>query len=233
MSGFFWSWCLAHRLQLAVKNALKNTAFDSVDDMLLRLYYLYEKAPKKCRELHEIVSDLRGCISLDENGVKSNRASGSRWVNHKLNAMRHILSKYGAYTSYLMALSEDRSIKSFDRVQFRGYYNQWLHAKYHLLGCAVFVDILTPCAIFSKVMLSDELNILSVLSSLLRTVTETDKLSTLPLAEWPVYSATLKKIGTENGNQVYQCQELKHFSDIMLEIVHVVGVGRSDFNGLG
>lgn len=47
----FWMWCLAHRLELAVKDALKGTAFDAIDEFLLRLYYLYEKSPKKCREL--------------------------------------------------------------------------------------------------------------------------------------------------------------------------------------
>ena len=113
-----------HRLELAVKNALPL--------ILLMICcsgsIIYEKAPKKCRELHENVSDLQECVSLDENGVKPMRASGSRWVSHKLNAIRRILSKYGAYTSHLAALSEDRSIKSTDWAKFRGYYNQWLHA---------------------------------------------------------------------------------------------------------
>ena len=44
----FWMWCMAHRLELAVKDALKGTAFDAIDEFLLRLYYLYEKSPKKC-----------------------------------------------------------------------------------------------------------------------------------------------------------------------------------------
>ena len=51
----FWMWCLAHRLELAVKDALKHTAFDLLDEMLLRLYYLYEKSPKKCRQLEELL----------------------------------------------------------------------------------------------------------------------------------------------------------------------------------
>ena len=55
-------WCLAHRLELAIKDALKGTLFDDVDDMILRLYYLYEKSPKKCRELKDIVSDLQACL---------------------------------------------------------------------------------------------------------------------------------------------------------------------------
>ena len=29
----YWSWCLAHRLELSVKDALKGTSFDLVDDM--------------------------------------------------------------------------------------------------------------------------------------------------------------------------------------------------------
>ena len=41
LSWVFWMWCLAHRLELAIKDALKATAFDSTDDLLLKLYYLY------------------------------------------------------------------------------------------------------------------------------------------------------------------------------------------------
>ena len=89
--------------------------------MLLKLYYLYEKVPKNCRELCEIVADLRECISMEENRVKPVKASGSRLVTHKLNAMRHILSKLGAYTSHLAALLEDHSIKSTDKAKFRGH----------------------------------------------------------------------------------------------------------------
>ncbi|XP_057317246.1 E3 SUMO-protein ligase KIAA1586-like [Hydractinia symbiolongicarpus] len=40
-------WCIAHRLELALSDALKGTDFDIVDEMLLRTYYLYQKAPKK------------------------------------------------------------------------------------------------------------------------------------------------------------------------------------------
>lgn len=114
----FLMWCLAHRLQLAVKDALKGTAFDAVDDMLLKLYYLYEKAAKKCRELAEVVTDLKECINVHEAGIKPIRATGSRWVSHKLDAVRRILSKYGVYTGHLLALSEDCSVKSTDWAKF-------------------------------------------------------------------------------------------------------------------
>ena len=48
---------MAHRLELAVKEAMKHTHFKLVNDMLLRLCLLYEGSPKKCRELEEIVTE--------------------------------------------------------------------------------------------------------------------------------------------------------------------------------
>ena len=65
--------CMAHRLEL---DALKGTFFAAIDEMLLRLYYLYEKSPKRCRELEDIITDLKECMYFDGAGVKPVRASG-------------------------------------------------------------------------------------------------------------------------------------------------------------
>ena len=43
--------------------------------MLLRLHYIYEKSPKKCRELEEVIKDLQQCLQFDDAGVKPVRAS--------------------------------------------------------------------------------------------------------------------------------------------------------------
>ena len=144
----FWMWCLAHRLELSVKDSLTGTVFDSINEMLLRLYYIYEKSPKKCRELEDLISDLGEFISFTDKGLRPVRASGSRWISHKLSAMRRILSKYGAYTMHLAALSGDRSVRSTDRAKLQGYCKQWVDCKY-VLGCALFIDLLNPCAAFS------------------------------------------------------------------------------------
>ncbi len=207
LSWVFWMWCMAHHLELAIKDALKGTAFDAIDEFLLRLYYLYEKSPKKCRELEEVIADLKECLSFDDAGVKPVRSSGStcRWVSHKLNAMKRVLSKFGA-------LSEDSSVKSTDRAKLKGYYSKWVYAKY-LLGCALFVDLLTPCAILSKCMQSDEVDILGALTCLLKTLKETDKLGFKPLHQWITYAATLSKCSQDDGDTVYQCQQLQKFSE--------------------
>ena len=94
----------------------------------------------------------------------------------------------------------------------KGYYTKWTERKY-LLGCALFIDLLTPCSIISKEMQIDDVDILSALNSLLRTIKEIDKLSSKSLDQWPTYAATLKKVKVEEGKETYQCQQIKKFSD--------------------
>ena len=71
-----------------MKDALKQTFFARVDEMLLRAYYLYEKAPKKCVELDEVVSELRQCLDPTdlpiEGGNRPLRACGTRFITHKV-----------------------------------------------------------------------------------------------------------------------------------------------------
>ena len=65
-------WCLAHQLELSIKDALTSTSFDVIDDMLLKLYYLYEKSQT------EIISNLKDCLTHDDAGTRPVRASGSQ-----------------------------------------------------------------------------------------------------------------------------------------------------------
>ena len=59
-----------------------------------------------------------------------------------------------------------------------------------------------PCAIFSKVTQFDELDILAALTSLLLpTIKKMENSNSLPLSQWPVYFATLKKLSNENGRK--------------------------------
>jgi len=37
----FWSWCFAHRLELASRNGPTSPLFQPIEEMLLRLYHLY------------------------------------------------------------------------------------------------------------------------------------------------------------------------------------------------
>ena len=71
-----FGWCVAHRLELALKDSLKGTGFADVDEMILNLYYLYKKSPKKLRQLKELVS-LYDDFEFNEGGFRPKKASGT------------------------------------------------------------------------------------------------------------------------------------------------------------
>ena len=92
-------------------------------------------------------NELKKCIEFDDEGTKPVRASGSRWVMHKLSAMKRVVSKFGAYSNHLTTLSKDSSIKPADHAKLHGYLTRWVDAK-DSLGFALFSDLLLPCSIF-------------------------------------------------------------------------------------
>ena len=81
-------WCSAHRLELAIKDALKNTFFSTINERMLRLYYIYRKAPKKCRELEDLIAELSECLDTSEfptsGGSRPIRACGTRLITQTL-----------------------------------------------------------------------------------------------------------------------------------------------------
>ena len=85
-----WAWCYAHRLKLASKDALSSNLFRDLTEMLLRLYYLYSKSPKKCREIDDIVEDLKGVFEYPKGGNLPIRSQASRWINHKRKALQRL-----------------------------------------------------------------------------------------------------------------------------------------------
>ena len=68
LQWLFWAWCYAHRLELASKNGLTSSLFKEVEELLLRLYYLYKKSPKRTRELASIVEDLKDAFNFSGSG---------------------------------------------------------------------------------------------------------------------------------------------------------------------
>ena len=51
-------WCFSHRLELALKDALKQE-FDPINETLKNMYYLYETSRKKLRELKKLYQLLK------------------------------------------------------------------------------------------------------------------------------------------------------------------------------
>ena len=136
MVGFY---LVAHRLELSINDALSGTVFDDIDEMLLRIYYLYQKAPRKHRELRKIHVMYAGVMNY-EGGVKPKKASGTRWITNKLEAMKICLDKWGLYIQHLEDHSKDKKVKSEDSAKMTGYLRKWKKARIPLL-LALFIDM--------------------------------------------------------------------------------------------
>ena len=164
---FLFAWCVAHRLELALKDALNNTYFKEVDEVLLRLNYLYEKGPKKLRGLRELHLAYKESLEFAEGSLKPKRASGTRWIAHKLAALKILVDKFGILIQHLETFGQDRSVKSKDQQKLESYLKKWKNGKLFIYSC-FFINLLQPAANLSKVFQGEDVDAISVSCALLK-----------------------------------------------------------------
>ena len=208
----FWAWCFAHRLELACKDSFVSEIFTSITDMLLRLYYLYSKSPKKLRELGDIVSDLGEVFELPKGGDAPIRSQGSRWISHKRQALQRVIDRYGAYISHLTSLSVDKSVNNADKAKLKEYLSKWQQGKM-LIGCAMYVDALKPPSLLSKALQENSMDVVLCLQNILHAKKSLRSLIDVDPLEWP----TVKLVRNRIADSQYQGTRLKRFNDTVLE----------------
>ena len=93
--------------------------------MLLRLFYVYNRSPKRLKELVNIVDDLGEVFKLKKCGDLPICCHGTRWITHKRKALQRVVDRYGTYIAHLVTQSEDRSVIADDRAQLRGHFLKW------------------------------------------------------------------------------------------------------------
>ena len=208
----YWAWCYAHRLELACRDSLSSQLFKDITDMLLRLYYIYEKSPKKSWDLSDIVTDLKEVFEFKEGGDMPVRSQGSRWITHKRKALQRLVDRYGAYINHLTALVADRSISSTDRARLSGYLRKWQQAKM-LVGSALYVDVLKPPSLLSLTLQDDDLDIVQGLKHILKSTKSLKNLTEKNPLEWPTVKLVCSRV--KDGN-VYQGAVMQHFNTTTL-----------------
>ena len=213
----FWAWCYAHHLELASKNGLTSKLFKELEEMLLRLYYLYEKSPKKTRELASVVEELKEVFEFPKAGNVPIRSQGSRWINHKRKALPRVVDRYGAYIAHLVTLAEDTTLRSEDRARLRGYLQKWSHTNV-LVGCAMFVEILKPPSFLSLSLQEADVDIVFGIKQILKTSNTLASLMTQDPLQWPTVRTVLDRVKEETtGERTYQGTALKGYNSATLE----------------
>ena len=203
-----FQWCVAHRLELALKDALQPTWFKQVDQMLTKLHSFYNKSPKKLYELKSLHKLLQNTFDFVEGSIKPKRANGTRWISFKLAALRLVLDKFGIYLMHLENLAQEEGNN-----EIVGHLKKWKTSQM-LLHIAFFIDVLTPAAELSKIYQEDDIDIVSATSALNRTKHKLQLYSNLSLQDLPATKYLLSKIEKDNATLTYQGIQ---FSSIQFE----------------
>ena len=212
----FWAWCYAHRLELACKDAFCSQLFKDLSEMLLRLYYLYSKSPKKCRELADIVEDLKEIFEFPKGGNVPVRSQGSRWITHKRKALQRVVDRYGAYMNHLLTLVEDSSVKSDDRAKLKGYIQKWKRPRM-LIAAAMYIDVLKSPSTLSLTLQEGNLDIVGGIKNLLKSSKTLQVMSDEDPLQWPTVTLVTTRIKEDNGQWMYQGAALEGYSSTMLQ----------------
>ena len=93
--------CFNHRLELSIKDAFKTDAIVKIDEMLIKLHYMYQKSPKR---LHELKRMSEAC---EKSVPKPSKSHG--WIDHKLKSMQTALENYGVFLAHEESLSQTDS----------------------------------------------------------------------------------------------------------------------------
>ena len=72
--------------------------------MLLQIFYMCQKGPKKLREIRECHDIYKEAMIFGIARMKPPKASGTPWISHKYHAMKMFLNKCGIYMQHLESL---------------------------------------------------------------------------------------------------------------------------------
>ena len=172
--------------------------------MLLNIYLLYYRAPKKLRQLKEFADLYSEALERSSSGkIRPKNAKGTRWIGHKWNAMRNILANYGVYMGHLEKMTEDKSYPSKDRAKFKGYLKKWKHAKTPLY-LALFIELLSPVRILALAFQSEEVDIVNT-SAKIGTKRMLEKIRSTSIFELPKVKSFIDEVSEdEDGNKIFQ-----------------------------
>ena len=90
----FWSWCYAHRLELACKEALSSKLFKDIDELYFSDFTTYMRSPQRsAASWRMLYLSLKRFMNFPKTGNMPVRARGTRWINDKRNALQHVVDR--------------------------------------------------------------------------------------------------------------------------------------------
>lgn len=152
-------WCLAHRLELAIKDAFKKTYMENVIEVLTLIYYFYKGSSKRNKEI-KTIADV-----MDDHFLKPGKANGTRWVDHKLRAVSKLLKNWKLIVIHMKNYAEDVTNRGDDRAKAKGILKKL--SEFKLVYYLHFIkDILSEVATVSLLFQREDINVSSAVTKL-------------------------------------------------------------------
>ena len=159
--------CVAHKFELALKDAFKGTYFsDVIDDTLSKMYSIYHRSGKRLRRLREIGKNAGVSV------IRPPRAQGTRWIDHKRKALVAMERNYSVIVDHLNELG---ATQTTDAAKMNGYLKAIQNDKF-VLYMATYRDILDVLAKFSLSMQSQKKSVSDVQLHIESTLAEVQNL---------------------------------------------------------
>ena len=132
------------------------------------------------------------------------KASGTRWLSHKLGAMKMCLDKWGIYIQHLESLAEDKPYKPKDRKKMKGYLRKWKKTEIPFM-LALFIDMLEIPSILSRFFQADIIDPVYAFRCLSKAKERFDLFDSKEFDKLPRVKDLLRQITVnENDERVYQ-----------------------------
>lgn len=134
--------CMAHRLELSLKDVTKKVkTYERVNILLAGLYYFYHNSALNRAVLQKTYEATK---SQDEKLLIPTRVGGTRWIGHQVTAILHVITSYKFIITHMEQLLETRERVSSDaKAKSKGFL-KLLKSKV-IVGFLLFLlDVLAP-----------------------------------------------------------------------------------------
>ncbi len=166
--------CVAHRLELAVLQSLRNyQPLKDVQDILLKIHKHYHYSPKALRQLRSIAE------AMEQKIIKPTRLQGTRWMPHMSKALATLLDSYPVLVAHFEHIGEERVATA--EVQGRAVYLYRQLKNFRKLRFMFFMkDLLHVISLLSLTFQRDDITAVGMLDAL-----ETANLELVNLQQQP------------------------------------------------
>ena len=129
---------------------------------------------------------------------------------------KRVIDRYSAYINHLSTLSEDFTVHAEDRACLKGYLNKWSDCKI-LVGCALYIEVLKPPSILSLTLQGSNIDIVSSIKSILKTISTLKSLTTQDPLQWSAVKQVLERIEDDGVEKTYQGAVVSNYNESVIE----------------